>query len=142
MSTTKAQELLSLAILAFQNKEFGDSAQLFTSAMESEDLDSFVTYINREMPEVAMHGLVPDSSNTLSPALASSDDLSSIVSEIEATFRSHSSLIDDEDEEIEVRACEEDYDEEGIESVSSKLEDTVVESSAPCHVGPIRFKGA
>lgn len=119
----KARDLVALAILAFRNGEHDAAAKFFTSAMGSDDLDSFVDEIALNVPRAARNAPVPDSDNTLSPSLASalSDDMADMVDYIESRFRAECSLFDEGDEEVEVRATTE--DDEDLEAEASDCSD-------------------
>lgn len=104
----KARDLVALAIMAFQKGQYDAAAKFFTSAVGSDDLDSFVDEVTRNMPRSARNGHVPESENTLAPSIASAQDLTSIVEHLEQRFRVESSMIDEGDEEVEQRASHED----------------------------------
>jgi len=108
-----AKDLILLSIMAYKEKQFDGAAKLFTTAMETEGLDSLVDYVNRMPIKNAAHKNAGESDNTLAPSLASADyieslcsnaELSAIVDEVEAVFRSESSLLDDGDVVVEALA--------------------------------------
>lgn len=117
----KARDLLALSIIAYQQGEFEAAAKFFSSAMGSDDLDSFVDHIGISVPRSARNGIVPPSENTLSPSLASvmdDEEMEDIVNIVEARFRAECSLFDEGDEEVEVRAADDD-EEDFLESEAS-----------------------
>lgn len=126
----KAKDLLALSILAFRNGQFDESAKLFTTAMQSEDLDSFVSEISPVSPtSKQVSPETSDSENTLCPSLASSDvDLEQLSEQIEARFRAECSLVDEEDEEVEAKADDEDEDDEDSEDSDEDSDDDDEES--------------
>lgn len=163
----KARDLVALAILAFREGQHDAAAKFFTSAMGSDDLDSFVNDITISMPRSARNAAVPDSDNTMSPSLASAaakSDLVEVVAHLEARFRAECSLFDEGDEEVEVRAslssdededCEdededdlddseyEDEEEEEFESDASSADtqpDDAPVSIIVASAGPVRIK--
>ncbi len=155
----KACDLFALAITAFKEGKYDSAAKFFSSAMGSDDLDSFVNDIARNVPRSALTGLVPSSENTLSPSLASADseDLSYIVERIEAGFRAECSLLDEGDEEAEVRASDEDEDDDldeeddlddedddDLDAEDTELDDEEDHNSGKMKLtasaGPVRFK--
>lgn len=116
----KARDLIALAIESFRAGEFDAAAKFFTTALGSDDLDSFVSEITKSVPRSALQGTVPAGENTLNPSLASAgsdlegEEFAALVDRIEARFRAECSLLDDDEEEIEARAADDD-DDEGYE---------------------------
>lgn len=155
----KARDLIALAIESFRSGEYDAAAKFFASAVGSEDLDSFVGEIAKNVPRSALNGPVPFGENTLNPSLssASADDLDGIVERVEARFRAECALLDDDEAETELRASEADDDEVYEEDEEDDLDldpeyeededqddlDDVVESSGlkfVSVVGPVRLK--
>lgn len=123
----KARDLVALAILAFREGQHDAAAKFFTSAMGSDDLDSFVNDITISMPRSARNAAVPDSDNTMSPSLASAatkSDLVEVVAHLEARFRAECSLFDEGDEEVEVRASLSSDDEDCEDEDEDDLDDS------------------
>ena len=104
---------------AYKNRQYEGCAKFFAQAMQSDDLSSFVDYIAEKSDGSALHGTVGDSENTMSPSLASAskdEDLSKIVEHMNNSFCAEMSDLDEEIEEIEVRASLDDpdlHDDEG-----------------------------
>ena len=126
-----ARDVFTLAILAFKEGKYDGAAKLFTTAMNSDGLDSFVSELTRDIGPLraAVTSLVPSSENTLAPSLASG--LPDIVELIESQFRAECSLVDDGDEEVEVRANLDEDDEDEDEDEGMVI---------ACSVGPIGLK--
>lgn len=121
----KARDLVALALISYKEGEYDAAAKFFTSAMGSDDLDSFVDEIAQNVPRAARNAPVADSDNTLSPSLASalSDDMADMVEYIESRFRAECSLFDEGDEEVEVRASIDEEDDEDMEAEASDCSD-------------------
>jgi len=148
----KARDLLALAIESFRSGEYDAAAKFFASAVGSEDLDSFVSDITKNVPRSALTGPVPFGENTLNPSLASGSDLDDIVERVEARFRAECALLDDDESETELRASEDDdevYEDDEEDNLLDEEDyeeddDGVIESSSARKfksvVGPVRLK--
>jgi len=125
----KARDLVALAIMAFQKGEYDAAAKFFTSAVGSDDLSQFVDEVTKNVPRAARTGSVPETENTLSPSIASGRELSSIVDYMEKRFRAESSMLDEGDEEVEVRASYDD-DKDFLEAMAGEDRYSLEDDSA------------
>jgi hypothetical protein len=111
----KTRDLMVLAMEAYRQGQYEGCAKLFSEAMVSEDLSSFVDYIAHTADGSALHGT--DTNNTLSPSLfsqssSSADEFDEIVDHLNSAFvfEMSSSVIEPNEtiEEVEARASADD----------------------------------
>ncbi len=149
-------------MLAFKQGQFHNSAKLFTSAMQMDGFENFISEITGQPPVSALtDGSVPQAENTIAPSIASESSdfqsLSSIVEELAAEFSMSNTLIDDGDFEEESRSSdeseeeestssyredpsEEDDDAEEPEEEDGEEEDSIEATAYTETIGPVRFK--
>lgn len=107
----KVKDLILLSALAYKNGQYENAARFFTSAMQSDGLESFVSFLDKVPQSAAITDCsVPDSDNTLAPSLSS--DLHEIVEDVERVFRATASYVDEGDEIVEAASVEDDVAED------------------------------
>jgi hypothetical protein len=116
----RCKQLMYLSVLAYKEGQFSNAAKFFTSAMESDGLESFVSFLDPVPQGAAKTMVLDESQNTLSPSLAS------VVDEVESAFRAEASMLEEGDEVVEASCVD----------VDDELDDFVIVSSS----GPIKLK--
>jgi hypothetical protein len=113
----KVKDLILLSALAYKNGQYENAARFFTTAMQSDGLDSFVSFLDKVPTSGALTSTVPDSDNTLAPSLSS--DIYEIVDDVERVFRATASYLDEGDEIVEAASVEDDEAEDDFVIVAS-----------------------